>query len=74
MKQSLVYRIKELFPGSEVMSRRAFKLLNTRNNYAFFSAIYAIQMVKAVFKRGNSTHFQNIDCFECLPPHKITAY
>lgn len=73
MKQSLVFRNKELFPGSEVLSRRAFKLLNTRDKCALLAIVCPIQIAIAVYARGYSALFQKKDCFECLLPHKIAS-
>jgi len=72
MMQSLFYRAKELFPGSQIMSQRAFKMINTRDKSALLAVVCPVQIAIAGLTRGYSAHFQK-DCFECLSPHEIAA-
>ena len=73
MEQSLFYREKWVFPGSEIVNNRSFKAFDTRDKSALLSVICPIKAAIAGLIRGKSVHFWDKDCFECLPPHEIAA-
>lgn len=73
MKQSKILREKELFPGSQIISQRSFKIIDTRDKSALLAVICPIKSAFSVLIRDKSAFFQKIDCFECQSPHKNTA-
>jgi len=68
MEQSLFYREKWVFPGSEIVNNRSFKAFDTRDKSALLSVICPIKAAIAGLTRDKSAHFQTQteDCFECL--------
>lgn len=73
MKQSYIIRAYEVFPGSDTIRKYSFKTLYTRDSYALLArANHHLAMDFAVL-RGDSAHFLNNDCFECLSPHISAA-
>ena len=78
MEQSLFYREKTVFPGSEIVNNRSFKAFDTRDKSALLYVVRLIQTAVKVLTRGKSALFQTQtkDCFECLgrlSPLKSTA-
>jgi hypothetical protein len=69
MKQSVAFRSKELFPGSDIIRKYTFKIMNTRDNYTLLAkANHQLAQAFAV-TRDKSAYFYKPDCFECLSPH-----
>ena len=73
MKQSWLINADEAFPGSIIVSNRAFKIIDTRDESALLAVICPIQAAFSALARGNFVLFQEKDCFECLSPHDIAA-
>lgn len=64
---------RELVPGSDIMRRFTFKMIETRDNYALLARANHQLAQNFANTRGQSVLFQKKDCFECLSPHKIAA-
>lgn len=73
MKQSFILRVKELFPGSEIVRKYAFKTTNTRDSYAHLARANRQLSQKFANAWAESVHLDGNDCFECLSPHEIAA-
>lgn len=73
MKQSLLFGRREVFPGSEILSRRAFRIMDIRDNCALLAKANRHLSQAFADSRGKSALFQKKDCFECLSPHKTAA-
>jgi hypothetical protein len=63
----------ELYPGSNIVRRFTFKMINTRDSYALLAR--ANNQLAAVFAGWGeqSALFQKKGRFECLSPHNIAA-
>lgn len=72
MKQSNFLRIKEIFPGSDIVRRYSFTTMGTRDSYALLASENHNLAMNFAISREKSALFQE-DCFECLSPHKIAA-
>lgn len=66
MKYSVDFVSKEVFPGSEIVRKFAFKITNVRDNCALFTIVSPVQTADFALTRGKSAHLQKTDCFECL--------
>lgn len=73
MKQFVVLRSKELFPGSDIIRKYAFKTMNTRDNYALLARTNRQLSQDFAISRDKCALFQKTDCFECLSLHNIAA-
>jgi len=81
MKQSKLLCAMEVFPGSEMVRRFTFKVVDTRDNCNLLAVFNHQLAMVPVFSWGQSAHFKvsakadtlKIDCFECLSPHNIAA-
>jgi len=63
----------ELFPGSDIVRRYTFKMIDTRDNYALLAKANH-QLAQDFANSGEqSVHLRKKDCFECLSPHNIAA-
>lgn len=72
MKQSVFLRIKEVFRGSGIVRKFAFRTMDTRDNCAHMAKIYRHFVMEFAIIEAKSARFQK-DCFECLSLHKIAA-
>ena len=75
MKRSFVLRprVKELFPGSDVVRKFTFQMMNTRDTCALLARAEHQLAFDFADSGARSALFQNKDCFDCLTPHEITA-
>lgn len=73
MKQSLLLRTNELFPGSDIVRRFTFKTMRTRDSYALLARANHQVAFDFADTREESIHFQIIDCFECQLPQIKSA-
>jgi hypothetical protein len=62
-----------LFPGSDVVRRFTFKMIDTRDSYALLARANHLLAQDFANSRETSALFQKKDCFECLSPHDIAA-
>jgi len=66
---------KEVFYGSETVLRFTFKTMGAWDNCALLAVLNHRLAMAPVTLRGQSAHFKNNDCFECLSlgTHKTAA-
>ena len=73
IKQSNILRVKELFPGSEIVRKFSYKMIVVRDSCALLARAYRrLSQVACVFG-AESAYFYDNDCFECQPPRKSAA-
>ena len=74
MNNSFGMRLRsELFPGSDIVRRYTFKMIDTRGQSALLAKENR-QLADNIAMSGDpSAHFENPDCFECLSPRKIAV-
>jgi len=75
MNKSFMARLltKELFPGSDIVRRFTFKMIDTRDSYALLARANHQLAMNFATSREESAHMRKRDCFECLSPHEIAA-
>ena len=71
MKQSLILRAFELFPGSDTVRKYSFKTVQIGDNYAPLARANHLLSQDFALSVSESAHFE--DCFECLSPHRTAA-
>ena len=63
----------ELFPGSDIVRRYTFKMIDPRDNYALLAKANHLLAQDFAISGDQSAHLRIKDCFECLSPHEIAA-
>ncbi|MDR1001639.1 MAG: hypothetical protein LBL96_12730 [Clostridiales bacterium] len=75
MNKSFLARLlsNELFPGSDIVRRFTFKMIDTRDSYALLAKANHLLAQDFAISGEESAHMLIKDCFECLSPHEIAA-
>lgn len=63
----------ELFPGSDIVRRYTFKMIDTRSQSALLARENRQLADNIAMSGDSSAHFENQDCFECLSPREIAV-
>jgi hypothetical protein len=63
----------ELFPGSNIVRRFTFKMIDPRDSYALLAKVNNQLTANFANSREQSVLFCIKDRFECLSPHNIAA-
>jgi len=64
---------EELFPGSDIVRRYTFKMIDPRDNYALLAKANHLLAQDFAILGEESVHMRKKDCFECPSPHEIAA-
>jgi hypothetical protein len=71
IEQLRLLRAKELFPGSDIVRKYSFIMIDSGDVYALLArANHRLAQDLAILGQ-ESAHF--FDCFECLSPHETAA-
>ena len=73
MEQSLILRVGELFPGSDIVRKFSFKMIVARDGSALLARENHILAMGYSASGGESAHLRENDCFGCLPPRYLAA-